>query len=96
MVICTPYVHITMGHFKNKNIVLSGKSLVLFGVASLLKHTMSQLSTSAIYFCAEIQEKTSPWLYIQTGVYITMDSFVTMRRCNHETFLGVNIVPKWK
>ena len=54
MVICTLYVHITIGHFKNKNIVLSGKSLVPFGVASLLKHTMSQLSTSAINFRVEI------------------------------------------
>ena len=75
MVICTLYVHITMGHFKNKNIVLSGKSLVLFAGAALLFHTMSQLSTSAINFRAEIQENTSPWLYIETGVYITMGYF---------------------
>ena len=75
MVICTLYVHITMGHFKNKNIILSGKSQVAFGVASLLKHTMSQLSTSAINFRAEIQEKSSPWLYLQTGVYITIRHF---------------------
>ena len=75
MVICTLYVHITIGHFKNKNIVLSGKSLVPFGVAYLLKHTMSQLSTSAINFRAKIQEKTSPWLYIQTDVYITLAHF---------------------
>ena len=36
MVICTLYVHITMGHFKNENIVLSGKSLILFAGAALL------------------------------------------------------------
>ena len=75
MVICTLYVHITMGHFKNKNIVLLGKSLVAFGVASLLIDTMSQLSTSAINFRAEIHQKTSPWLYIQTDVYITLADF---------------------
>ena len=75
MVMCTLYVHITMGYFQNKNIVLSGKSLVLFGVASLLLHTMSQLSPSAINVRAEIQEKTSPCSYIQTGVYTTMEHF---------------------
>ena len=75
MVICTLYVHITMGHFNNKNIVLSGKSQVAFGIASLLIETMSQLSTSAINFRAEIQEKSSPWLYIMTGVYITMGQY---------------------
>ena len=86
MVICTLYVHITMGHFKNKNIVLSGKSLVPFGVASLLKLTMSQLSTSAINFRAEIHQKTSPWLYIQTGVHITMGQF-----CHYATMYQRNI-----
>ena len=33
---------------------------------------MSQLSTSAINFGAKTLEKSSLWLYIQTGVYITM------------------------
>ena len=36
---------------------------------------MSQLSTCAINFRAEIQEKTSPWLFIQTGVHITLADF---------------------
>ena len=75
MVICTLYVHITMRHFKNKNIVLSGKSLLSYGVPSLLYYTMSQLSTFAFNFRAEIHEKSSPRLYIQTGVHITMGQF---------------------
>ena len=74
MVICTLYVQITMDILRTK-ILHFQENHWSFGVASLLKHTMSQLSTSAINFRAEIQEKTSPWLYIHTGVYITMGHF---------------------
>ena len=57
---------------------------------------MSQLSTSAINFRAEIEEKTSPWLYIQTGVYITMGHFRDYATMYARNILRENIVPKGK
>ena len=41
----------------------------------LLQYEMNPLSTSAISFPAKILEKNFSWLYIHTGVYITMGHF---------------------